>query len=89
MSGQKIIDGLKEATEDADEMTCKHENIQVVAMVSRTIHGDGPALLIQALCEDCRLPFRFSVKPGISTDETTLFAPIEPIGEPNEKDGFA
>lgn len=59
-------------------MTCQHENVHVVACVSRTIHGDRPALLIQALCEDCRAPFQFKDRPGISTDLSTLCAPIEP-----------
>ena len=60
-------------------MTCQHENIQVVAVVSRIFNCTDPALLIQVLCADCRIPFTFNGRPSIAEDGSTLLAPIGPV----------
>ena len=74
-------------------MTCQHENIQVAASVV-TMQGYGHkhalvldrSIMIEVHCGDCGQPFQFKGQPGgaspnhprISTDLSTLCAPIEP-----------
>ena len=66
-------------------MTCAHDNIGAAAHVVKTSSG-ATSIMMQVACNDCGIPFQFRGAPGgaspnfprISTDHSTLCAPIEP-----------